>query len=53
MVPTQDFTRLVHFATPLHPDVALDFLPAGVVAVVVLALALTMLLVAVRRTDTD
>jgi hypothetical protein len=53
MVPTQDFALLPYFATPLRLGAPVDFLPAGVVAVVVLALAVTMLLVAVRRTDTD
>jgi hypothetical protein len=53
MVPTQDFALLARFATPLRLDAPVDYLPAGVVAVVVLALAFTMLLVAVRRADSD
>ena len=53
MVPTQDFALLARFAAPLRLDAPFDFLPAGVVAVVVLALAVTMLLVAVRRTDSE
>lgn len=50
MVPTQDIALL---ATPLQPALPLDLLPAGVVAVVLVAFAIALIIVSVRRREAD
>lgn len=50
MVPTQDIAQLV---TSRVAGLPLDMLPAGVVAVVILAFAIALVTVSVRRRDAD
>jgi hypothetical protein len=50
MVPTQDIALL---ASPLQSALPFDLLPAGVVAVVLIAFAVALVVVSVRRRDAD
>jgi hypothetical protein len=50
MVPTQDFTMPF---TPLHSIQSFDLLPAGIVAVVLVAFAIALITVSVLRRDAD
>lgn len=50
MVPTQDVITL---ALQSATFMSMDLLPAGVVAVVILAFAIALVSVAVRRRETD
>lgn len=50
MVPTQDVAFLLAEPRALH---ALDLMPAGVVAVVLVAFATALVTISVRRRDAD